>query len=859
MSTWKQLGRQHDPYIRDDGWKRREDRQAVAASVLPGDPRRDSDRAVRQGEGLDSSLRNFHDSTPLGTRSYAEENLDQPSGSRWNQGGRPFQSRKFLDTEDRYSNSRSGSDYNRSYRDAVREDRNRDSFPQTKSTSRQAYKSVSSRAHQPTSHRVRADRRSPERSSTSPEPLHRDAKRKRRSVSRHSSSSIEPVSGKSYPRRHIRQPLGEPDKHDSYGGSAYKEIRRSTSPRPNEATQSYTSNSHKRSAYADDDREIDKRRRLSRSPSPLAPATAAVGWDRWRRQRLSNTKNPDTNINEDTGKTGNTTRPDDHSSVVRNAYENRSHTSTRVYSGSSREIGRKGSGRAFQDRRDEPDREPRSYQRSPSRSPRRSQADRPSYRTERVKRSPSPVRDIRRRNASVSSFSSDESSEPQAQRPSAYVSSRARRNTRSTSVSTRRAVERLSSREHSPRIDSGGAPVRNRSRTLIPTSPARNRSPKGVRWATQRDDTSPASPQRPIAIPPRTGRTPTGPRNANYEGNHSGVHHRFLTRASPTPTPAFADLPEVSARALAGSRAFVSIALPKKQSIVSQAARSPELKSKPQGLKADMLANNSELMGVRRQLTAEQERYSQLQHQAHPYMRTIISLLQRKDPNLVWNVEDFLRDSFRREPNDHELHAIGMMHSQLKIIRLLEEREQALLNLTSTADEAGPPSTTAIASPFRSPNGGNQRIVDRESARRHEPQGSHPSSTVPSERDLRSLDIISSQHVQPEDLSVGSSNKPSPKNFSLPQQAPLVKGKPYEKIVQVGEGTYGKVYKARNQEGCGIVALKRIRMEGEKDGFPVTAMREIKLLQGLNHENVIKLHEMMVSNGKQPWLSNWWM
>jgi CTD kinase subunit alpha len=39
-------------------------------------------------------------------------------------------------------------------------------------------------------------------------------------------------------------------------------------------------------------------------------------------------------------------------------------------------------------------------------------------------------------------------------------------------------------------------------------------------------------------------------------------------------------------------------------------------------------------------------------------------------------------------------------------------------------------------------------------------------------------------------------------------------------------------------------------MEGEKDGFPVTAMREIKLLQSLKHENIIRLYEMMVSKGK---------
>jgi len=71
----------------------------------------------------------------------------------------------------------------------------------------------------------------------------------------------------------------------------------------------------------------------------------------------------------------------------------------------------------------------------------------------------------------------------------------------------------------------------------------------------------------------------------------------------------------------------------------------------------------------------------------------------------------------------------------------------------------------------------------------------------------------------------------------------------YKILTQVGEGTFGKVYKARNQVSGMHVALKRIRMEGEKDGFPVTAMREIKLLQSLKHENVVKLHEMMVSKG----------
>ncbi|CAA7259797.1 unnamed protein product [Cyclocybe aegerita] len=71
----------------------------------------------------------------------------------------------------------------------------------------------------------------------------------------------------------------------------------------------------------------------------------------------------------------------------------------------------------------------------------------------------------------------------------------------------------------------------------------------------------------------------------------------------------------------------------------------------------------------------------------------------------------------------------------------------------------------------------------------------------------------------------------------------------YKIVSQVGEGTFGKVYKARNTVTGTYFALKRIRMESERDGFPVTAMREIKLLQSLRHMNVVRLYEMMVSNG----------
>ncbi|KAL1903177.1 serine/threonine protein kinase, CMGC, CDC2/CDK subfamily [Sporothrix stenoceras] len=62
----------------------------------------------------------------------------------------------------------------------------------------------------------------------------------------------------------------------------------------------------------------------------------------------------------------------------------------------------------------------------------------------------------------------------------------------------------------------------------------------------------------------------------------------------------------------------------------------------------------------------------------------------------------------------------------------------------------------------------------------------------------------------------------------------------------VGSGTYGKVFKAVHVYTKKLVALKRIRMEGEREGLPVTAIREIKLLQSLKHINVVELQEVMV-------------
>lgn len=69
-------------------------------------------------------------------------------------------------------------------------------------------------------------------------------------------------------------------------------------------------------------------------------------------------------------------------------------------------------------------------------------------------------------------------------------------------------------------------------------------------------------------------------------------------------------------------------------------------------------------------------------------------------------------------------------------------------------------------------------------------------------------------------------------------------GKRYEKISFIGEGQFATVYKARDKETNVEVAIKKIKIgnyQEAQDGINRTALREIKLLLELHHENVISL------------------
>lgn len=70
--------------------------------------------------------------------------------------------------------------------------------------------------------------------------------------------------------------------------------------------------------------------------------------------------------------------------------------------------------------------------------------------------------------------------------------------------------------------------------------------------------------------------------------------------------------------------------------------------------------------------------------------------------------------------------------------------------------------------------------------------------------------------------------------------------KTFQKQEKLGEGTYGEVHKGIDKRDNSVVAIKKIRIDPqrEKEGFPITSIREIRALKDLDHVNIVKLYDV---------------
>ncbi|XP_060737195.1 cyclin-dependent kinase 11B isoform X3 [Tachysurus vachellii] len=111
-----------------------------------------------------------------------------------------------------------------------------------------------------------------------------------------------------------------------------------------------------------------------------------------------------------------------------------------------------------------------------------------------------------------------------------------------------------------------------------------------------------------------------------------------------------------------------------------------------------------------------------------------------------------------------------------------------------------------------------------------------------------------SQSATPEENYVPDSPPVSPVELKkeLPKYLPALQGcrsvEEFQCLNRIEEGTYGVVYRAKDKKTDEIVALKRLKMEKEKEGFPITSLREINTILKAQHPNIVTVREIVVGS-----------
>lgn len=70
----------------------------------------------------------------------------------------------------------------------------------------------------------------------------------------------------------------------------------------------------------------------------------------------------------------------------------------------------------------------------------------------------------------------------------------------------------------------------------------------------------------------------------------------------------------------------------------------------------------------------------------------------------------------------------------------------------------------------------------------------------------------------------------------------------YEPLNKIDEGSYGIVFRAKERATGQIFAIKKVKLVREKEGFPITALREIILMMKIDHPNIVKVKEVVYGN-----------
>ncbi|XP_075695705.1 cyclin-dependent kinase 11B-like isoform X11 [Rhinoderma darwinii] len=181
-----------------------------------------------------------------------------------------------------------------------------------------------------------------------------------------------------------------------------------------------------------------------------------------------------------------------------------------------------------------------------------------------------------------------------------------------------------------------------------------------------------------------------------------------------------------------------------------------------------------------------------------------------------------------------------------------EEEEETGSNSEAASEQTAEEVSDEEMSEEEERENGNHVPIVTESRFDHDSAESEEEEDEEDEEDTRNASPHSNAQTDGEYVPDSPVMLPVELKQEFPKYLPALQGcrsvEEFQCLNRIEEGTYGVVYRAKDKKTDEIVALKRLKMEKEKEGFPITSLREINTILKAQHDNIVRVREIVVGS-----------
>lgn len=173
-------------------------------------------------------------------------------------------------------------------------------------------------------------------------------------------------------------------------------------------------------------------------------------------------------------------------------------------------------------------------------------------------------------------------------------------------------------------------------------------------------------------------------------------------------------------------------------------------------------------------------------------------------------------------------------------------KQRRIVRPKSTRKQSPDDNLDSLATPGAGPSRSRSRSASPSYTSRSSPQTDHHRAPR-SERDGERHAQSSQRAAVPPRKRISRRSHLAPARHAHPPLLPCRSVYSYTRLNHIEEGTYGVVFRAKCNETKQIFALKKLKLDEEKNGFPITSLREVMALMSCGeHENVVGIREIVV-------------